>query len=211
MPSRIRRHGAIFVGGSRGLYTHYWYVDKDADRGLIVEAGRDMAKVVAAASVPLGNWEGKPGTLPEIDLETGKVWFNGIGDDANEAFSWPPDLDHIRRIAYRSQSLIQLLQDGPHAIRPRTCRLPARGGARDGRPDRDLVRWKPRRVRRSLAIRRSEPAEGVGARTVFAGLRGASIGFTANAGVTNSCFSCRSKVRTRSPECDERGFGDAEA
>lgn len=42
-------------------YTHYWYVDKDTDRGLMVEAGRDMAKVVAAASVPLGNWEGEPG------------------------------------------------------------------------------------------------------------------------------------------------------
>jgi hypothetical protein len=76
-------------------YTHYWYVDKDADRGLMVEAGREMAEVVAAASVPLGNWEGEPGTLPEIDLETGKVWFNGIGDDANETFAWPPDLDHI--------------------------------------------------------------------------------------------------------------------
>jgi hypothetical protein len=73
-------------------YTHYWMVDRGADRGRLIEAGREMAKVVRASSVPLADGTGEGGTEPEIDLAAGTVWFNGVDDDSYEFFYWPPDL-----------------------------------------------------------------------------------------------------------------------
>jgi hypothetical protein len=73
-------------------YTHYWRVDRDADRARLVEAGREMAKVLRASAVPLADGMGEPGTEPVIDLDAGSVWFNGVEDDGCETFYWPPDL-----------------------------------------------------------------------------------------------------------------------
>jgi hypothetical protein len=58
-------------------YTHYWRVATDTDPAKLVEAGREMTKVIEASTLPLADGFGEPGTAPRIDLETGTVWFNG--------------------------------------------------------------------------------------------------------------------------------------
>lgn len=77
-------------------YTHYWYAKKNTPDELLVEAGRDCARIIEAANIPLAGPHGEPGTKPVVDLATGKCWFNGLGDDAHETFCWPPDLTQDR-------------------------------------------------------------------------------------------------------------------
>jgi hypothetical protein len=74
-------------------YTHYWRVATDVDPAKIAEAGREMAKVVKASTVPLAGAFGEPGTSPRIELDTGTVWFNGVEDEDYETFAWPPSRD----------------------------------------------------------------------------------------------------------------------
>jgi hypothetical protein len=78
-------------GGDVG-YARYWRVNRDADPAKLVEAGREMARVIQASTVPLANRWGEAGTEPEIDLDSGNVAFNGVEDDSYETFNWPPDL-----------------------------------------------------------------------------------------------------------------------
>ncbi len=78
-------------------YTHYWRVSTDADPTKLVEAGREMAKVVEGATVPLADGFGEPGTVPRLDSDTGTVWFNGVEDEGYETFGWPPSLEHPSR------------------------------------------------------------------------------------------------------------------
>lgn len=73
-------------------YTHYWLVDRDVDPAKLAEAGREMAKVIRAARVPLADGLGQAGTEPVIDLDAGTVWFNGVDDEGYETFYWPPEL-----------------------------------------------------------------------------------------------------------------------
>lgn len=75
-------------------YTHYWYTRKDADPELLAEAGRQMAKVVEMEAVRL--------EVAELDFATGAVLFNGRGEEAHEAFCWPPDL--ARRHAWMAHA-----------------------------------------------------------------------------------------------------------
>jgi hypothetical protein len=76
-------------------YTHYWKVATDVDPAMLAEAGREMVKVVEAATVPLANAFGEPGTAPHIDLDTGTIQFNGVEDEDYEAFAWPPGFDQL--------------------------------------------------------------------------------------------------------------------
>jgi hypothetical protein len=76
-------------------YTHYWNVQRDADRDKLVEAGREMAKVVEAAGDLVAGWNGVGS--PTLDPTTGEVRFNGrdngVDDLSHETFVWPPDLE----------------------------------------------------------------------------------------------------------------------
>jgi hypothetical protein len=86
-------------------FTRYWRVRTDTDPAKLAEAGREMAKVIEASTVPLANFEGDPGAKPEINLDEGTLSFNGVGQatdwgdfggdegDACEPFNWPPDLN----------------------------------------------------------------------------------------------------------------------
>jgi hypothetical protein len=78
-------------------YTHYWRVRTNTDPDQLVEAGREMARVIEAATVPLADGFGTPGTQPEIDLGIGTVRFNGVEEDGCETFYWPPDLNPVPR------------------------------------------------------------------------------------------------------------------
>jgi len=86
-------------GEGTEVFTRYWRVRRDTDPERLAEAGLETARIIEASAVPLANWEGEPGTEPEIDLDTGKVFFNGVGEeeDAYESFYWPPDLNHPSR------------------------------------------------------------------------------------------------------------------
>jgi hypothetical protein len=83
------------------VFTRYWRVRTDTDPEKLVEVAREMAKIIEASTVPLANFEGEPGTKPQIDLAKGMVFFNGVGvddeGDAYESFYWPPDLNYPSR------------------------------------------------------------------------------------------------------------------
>lgn len=81
-PERVRKSG----------YTHYWSVNRDADREAVKQAGLKMARLVEAESEILAGWDGEG--EPTLDPETGEARFNGRGPDLDhETFVWPPNLD----------------------------------------------------------------------------------------------------------------------
>jgi len=69
-------------------YTHYWQQFRSftADEWAQLCADmRDLLKDVEhVQGIPLANWDGEPGTAPEIGPD--RISFNGVGDDSHESF-----------------------------------------------------------------------------------------------------------------------------
>lgn len=70
-------------------YTHYWRTRMTTDPQKLAAAHWDVVQIVRASKVPLANGHGDVGSEPIIS--EGVVIFNGVGDDAHETFSWPPN------------------------------------------------------------------------------------------------------------------------
>lgn len=61
-------------------YTHYWEGKAEATPELL----ENVKRVMNMADVPLANWAGDEGTLPEVN--TAEIRFNGVGDGHCETF-----------------------------------------------------------------------------------------------------------------------------
>jgi hypothetical protein len=76
-------------------FTRYWRVNSAVDPVRLSAAAQDMARIVAAGEalgISLAGPDGDPGTSPKLGED---VVFNGAGQAALEAFSWPPDFQEL--------------------------------------------------------------------------------------------------------------------
>ena len=66
-------------------YTHYWYQTRDFTRDEWSVISSAVNSLIDATDVPLGNWEGSSGTVPDITPDW--IRFNGIDEDSHETFA----------------------------------------------------------------------------------------------------------------------------
>jgi len=65
-------------------YTHYWNRPETLDQKAFDLWVGDVEKIILEGNVPLGDYEGKPGSRPTINRKV--VGLNGVGDAAHETF-----------------------------------------------------------------------------------------------------------------------------
>ena len=73
-------------------YTHtyrIYHLDLDLR---VPEVSSDIRRLIKHSNVPIGDYEGKPGSRPKLGHSL--VSFNGIGEDSAETFAFPPSKDH---------------------------------------------------------------------------------------------------------------------